>query len=71
MKTSDKEIQTIARANKFIPKTRWTDRHEEVMKLHAGKVSNKGLLEIMKKLFPEDYFTYASIAKQVSRRRQA
>jgi hypothetical protein len=70
MKNVDKEIQDIAEANKFVPKTRWTGQHEAALKEYAGKVSNKGLLEIMRKMFPNDYFTYASIAKQVSRRKK-
>jgi hypothetical protein len=71
MKNVSKEVEDIARAHKFVPKTKWTADHDDVLRKYAGKVSNKGLLEIMKKLFPKDYFTYASIAKKVSRRKRS
>ena len=69
MKNIDKEVQAIVKANRFIPKARWKPEYDRVLEDYAGNVSNKGLLEIMRKLFPDGYFTYASVAKRVSRRR--
>lgn len=68
MKEIEKEVQEIAKTHKFVPKTKWTREHDNVLKKYRGKVSLEGIVKIMKKMFPDDYFTYNSIAKRISRR---
>jgi uncharacterized protein YutE (UPF0331/DUF86 family) len=68
MKQIEKEVREIAKSHKFVPKTKWTSHHDETIRKYRGQVSIDGIVKIMKKMFPDDYFTYNSIAKRLSRR---